>query len=346
MSAENRYSCQVKLPGFGQDAQVKLEQAKVLIVGMGGLGCPAAQYLVSVGVGTLAILDFDTVSQTNLHRQILFTEEDVGLLKVKAAATTLRRQNPHIAIIPISEKITSENVLSLVEDYDIVLDCTDNFATKTVLNDGCVLADTPLVYGAAYQYEGQVAVWNVLNGDGTRSPHYRDLFPSVESQPGADCASGGIMPTLTGITGCMQATEAIKYLAELPGLLSSQMLILSTQTMQTQVITLPKTSWTPITDLPETMQEISASQLKEAQKTGEYYLIDVRTPAEHAEFDIGGELIPLPDLLAGKTTIDTSRPIIFYCATGNRSLTAVHYMKTKHPELTTVSLAGGLVAWE
>ena len=171
-----RYSCQLALPGFNEATQQQLQNAKVLIVGAGGLGCPAAQYLVATGIGTIGIADFDTVSTSNLHRQVLYTPEETGLKKVVIACKKLQQQNPGITLIPHDVKITSENVMEVIMPYDIVLDCTDNFETKYLLNDACVLTGKPLVYGAIYQYEGQVAVWNILNDDGSSSPNYRDLF--------------------------------------------------------------------------------------------------------------------------------------------------------------------------
>jgi adenylyltransferase/sulfurtransferase len=169
-----RYSCQINLPGFAETAQQKLQQSKVLIVGAGGLGCPAAQYLAAAGVGTLAIADDDTISIGNLHRQILYTPAEIGKKKVIVMREKLQAQNPQINVITIEARINSDNALTIIKDFDIVLDGSDNFETRYLVNDACVLLNKPLVYGAIYQYEGQVAVWNVANEDGSRSPHYRD----------------------------------------------------------------------------------------------------------------------------------------------------------------------------
>src|SRR5450432_2561096 len=166
-----RYSCQLALPGFSEASQQQLQNAKVLIVGAGGLGCPAAQYLAAAGIGTIGIADFDTVSISNLHRQILYTPAEVGLKKAAISCKKLQQQNPGIALIPHDVKITSENVMEIILPYNILLDCSDNFDTKYLLNDACVLTGKPLVYGAIYQYEGQLAVWNVMNTDGTHTPN-------------------------------------------------------------------------------------------------------------------------------------------------------------------------------
>jgi molybdopterin/thiamine biosynthesis adenylyltransferase len=178
----SRYSCQVALPGFGERAQQLLQQAKVLIVGMGGLGCPAAQYLAAAGVGTLGLADDDIVSISNLHRQILYTPADADFKKVAVAVAKLQAQNPEIDIVPHQFKVTADNVLHLFEQYDVILDGTDNFETRYLLNDAAIILGKPLVYGAIYQFEGQVAVWNVLNADVTRSPNYRDLYPQVDAK--------------------------------------------------------------------------------------------------------------------------------------------------------------------
>ena len=159
----SRYSCQIALPGFGEAAQQQLNNAKVLIVGAGGLGCPAAQYLAAAGIGTLSIADNDVVSTSNLHRQVLFGPADSGQKKAIVAAGRLNQQNPGIKIIAHDHRVTSTNVMALVGQYDIVVDCTDNFETRYLLNDACVLSGIPLVYGAIYQFEGQVAVWNIKN---------------------------------------------------------------------------------------------------------------------------------------------------------------------------------------
>src|SRR5476651_1713166 len=177
----SRYSCQVALPGFGARGQQLLQQARVLIVGMGGLGCPAALYLAASGIGTLGLADDDTVSISNLHRQVLYTPGDAGLPKVAVAVSKLQAQNPDIHIIAHRVKIANDNVLQLFEQYDIIVDGTDNFETRYLLNDAAVISGKPLVYGAIYQFEGQVAIWNIKNADGSRSPNYRDVFPEVDA---------------------------------------------------------------------------------------------------------------------------------------------------------------------
>lgn len=345
MPSNERYSSQVKLPGFGVRAQAKLKNAKVVVVGLGGLGCPASQYLVRAGIGNLKLVDFDKISASNLHRQILYTEKSIGKYKVDTAADALREQNSDVNITTTRERINSDNVLSIIMSCDIVVDCTDNFEARYMLNDACVLSGKPLVYGAAYQFEGQVSVWNCSNKDGTRSPHYRDIFPSPELNLDADCNSGGVIPTLTGVIGCMEANEVIKYIADLPGLLCSQLLVFNSLTMQSKIIVLPTTSHTSVTELSRQNNEITVDDLRSGLASDTYNLVDVRSNQERLDFNIGGRHIPLPEILSGKIEPDFDKPIIFYCATGKRSATAVTHTLNNRPEANVLSLSGGIEAW-
>lgn len=341
-----RYSCQLALPGFDRETQRQLQNAKVLIAGAGGLGCPAGQYLAAAGIGTIGIADYDTISISNLHRQILYTPAEAGLKKVTVACDKLQRQNPGISVIPHNIKITSENVMELIRQYDVVMDCTDNFETKYLLNDACVLQGKPLIYGAIYQYEGQVAVWNLLNDDGTRSPNYRDLFPNVNATQVPNCADGGVMPTLAGIIGCMQANEVIKYFAKQGDLLSGKILLFDVQTMQSRIIKAARATKTNIKALTPTVEQpvISPKDLERMIDSESYELIDVRSVEEHDAFNIGGKNIPLDEVEKKSSLINLEKPIIMYCATGKRSGEAVGVLKNKFPGVEVFSLEGGLQA--
>jgi sulfur-carrier protein adenylyltransferase/sulfurtransferase len=346
-----RYSCQLALPGFGKETQLKLQKAKVLIAGAGGLGCPAAQYLASSGVGTIGIADDDVVSISNLHRQVLYTPEDIGLLKADIACRKLFAQNPQIKLLGLREKITSKNVFALLDDYDIIVDCTDNFETKYLLNDACVITGKPLVYGAIYQYEGQLAVLNVLNTDGTRSPNYRDFFPGVNATEIPNCATAGVIPPIAGIIGCMQAAEVIKYITGLGEVLSAKMLILDAATMQSRIIktgAVTKTTITEISNLPEanTFNLISAAELKKSISSNLYELIDVRNAAERNEFNIGGSHIPLEEIESVDLLRSINKATIFYCQSGKRSAEAVRIARNTYPGKDFFSLQGGLNAWK
>jgi len=342
-----RYSCQMELPGFGKKAQERLFNARVLIVGAGGLGCPAAQYLASCGVGTLGIADDDTVSLSNLHRQILYTPVDAGKPKAQAAAEWLMRQNPDITIVSHPIKVTTDNVLQILMDYDIIIDCTDNFDTRYLLNDAAVLSGKPLVYGSVYQYEGQVAVWNILNADGGRSANYRDLFPQVDATQVPNCTEGGVIPTLTGIIGCMQANEAIKYITQTGEILASKLLLFSALTLQSQIIKLPSITKTAISTLPgiKHVDSLSVQQLKKELETGNIELIDIRSSAEHDDFNIGGRHIPAYKLESAINQLDMAKTMVLYCTIGKRSAEVVIRLKELNPALSVCSLEGGIKAW-
>lgn len=335
-----RYQCQMALPGFGIESQELLKNAKVLIVGMGGLGCPSAQYLTSSGVGTIGIADDDIVSLSNLHRQILYTPDDTGAYKVDAAAKKLQQQNPSVSIIPYRLRITSSNIMELISEFDLIIEGADNFETKCLLNDACVLAGKPLVYGAIYQHEGQVSIWNVLQNDGTYSPHYRDVFPNAEESQVPNCREGGVIPTLAGVVGCMQANEALKYLIRSEETLAGKLWMMNVMTGKTQIIKLRKTS-VQITDLPQTIQLIRYEEFIKDQNSFE--MIDVRTREEHQNFNIGGKNIPLDELDHHTSLISSiSGPVIMYCQSGKRSMEAARKIKKEFPGKEILSLQNGL----
>jgi adenylyltransferase/sulfurtransferase len=334
-----RYHCQMALPGFGQRGQQLLQKARVLLIGAGGLGCPAAQYLAASGVGTIGLVDDDIVSESNLHRQILFTPKDVGLPKVEVASKRLQIQNPGVTIIPFHLRVTSSTIMELLKGFDLLIEGTDNFDTKYLLNDACVLSGKPLIYGAIYQYEGQVAIWNVLQKDGSYSPNYRDVFPDAETALVPDCSDGGVIPTLAGVVGCMQANEAIKYLTKVPTLLSGKLWMINIQEGNTRVVTLPKRTNVKITHLTETIPVVAFGDL---QQMNGCQLIDVRTNHEHNTFNIGGINIPLDELTNQLPEIPASQPLVCYCASGKRSMVAARLIKNRYPKVEIYSLSGGI----
>ena len=338
-----RYACQIALPDFGEAAQQRLKAGRVLVVGAGGLGCPVAQYLVAAGVGQVTIADFDTVSAGNLHRQILYTPDDMGQPKARIAAERLGRQNPHVVVQAFLEKISPENALALFKSQDLVIDCTDNFEARYLINDAAVLCGKPVVYGAIYQYEGQVALWNAPNGDGSRSPNYRDLFPEVNAAQIPNCVEGGIIPALAGIIGCMQANEAIRHLAGMPDSLAGRLLIFDAATMQSSVFKIGSVSRTSITALPPTKEVpwLTAEELATAGPDA-YLLVDVRNSEERALFHLGGLHVPLVQLGQRWTEIPDDRPVLFYCASGQRSAEAVKMWQALRPDVKAYSLQDGL----
>lgn len=339
-SEQNRYQCQIALPSFGASAQELLKNAKVLIVGMGGLGCPSSQYLAASGVGTIGIADDDIVSLSNLHRQILYTPEDIGKRKVEIVAKRLQQQNPEVKIIPIKERVTSENVMDLISEFDLIIEGPDNFETKHLLNDACVLAGKSLVYGAIYQYEGQVSIWNVPQKDGSFSPNYRDVFPNVEENQVPNCAEGGVIPSLAGIVGCMQTNEALKFLTRSEDILSGKLWMMNVLTGKTQIIKLKKSTTNTITELIPTVKAISFENFN--QNKDAFEIIDVRNEEEHAKFNLGGKNIPLNDLENRINEISNSNKILCYCATGKRSAAAVHILQKHFPNAAIFSLKGAI----
>jgi adenylyltransferase/sulfurtransferase len=342
-----RYSCQIALPGFGEAAQQLLTEAKVLVVGAGGLGCPALQYLAAAGVGTLGIADYDIVSIGNLHRQVLFSPADKDFKKAMIATKRLQRQNLQIKVVTHDVKVTAANVMELVSGYDIIVDCTDNFETRYVLNDAGVLSGKPVVYGAIYQFEGQVAVWNVKNENGTLSPNYRDLFDNVDATQVPSCAVGGVIPTLAGVIGCMQANEVIKYITKTGDLLKGKVLIFDAQSMQSRIIKIGSVTKTDITALPKMVDAITMSidDVKKGLDENTLELLDIRTDEERDEIDIGGEHIEVDELEDHWDYINNGTTKVLYCSSGKRSGEAVKMIKQKFPEAKVFSLEGGLGAW-
>ena len=342
----SRYSCQVALKGFGKKAQEKLKKAKVLIVGMGGLGCPLGQYLVSTGVGMVGIADYDTVSLKNLHRQILFSEKDVGKKKVDVAAKRLKSQNPQTEIVCHPYKITSENVLPLIKKYDIVVDCTDNFETRYLLTDASVLLKKPLVYGSIFQFEGQVSVFNVKNNNGTYSPNYRDIFSENNNVLIPNCDEGGVIPTIAGIIGIVQANEVIKYITGIGELLVSKLFIFNAKEAKSTIVNLPAVTKVEIQAIKrETVPLMTIAEFKNSMKKKEFESIDVRTHEEHNVFNIGGENIPLEILPDKLHSLNLEKPIVFYCRSGRRSGIAVQQVLKFNQNARVYSLEGGVNAW-
>lgn len=341
-----RYECQLPLQGFGKKGQEKLKNAKVLIIGMGGLGCPVSQYLVSSGIGTIGICDFDKVSLRNLHRQILYEEKDIGRKKVNAAKKRLEKQNSEIKIITYPYMLTPQNVLKTICEYDIVVDCTDNFDTKYLLNDACVILKKPLVYGSIIQYEGQVSVFNFKNADGSYSPNYKDIFPDANSTSILNCEEGGVIPTIAGIIGSIQANEVIKYISGVGSLLSSKLFIFDARQMSSFTIDLPAVTKAKIDALDERkVPQITANELKKSFNQNFYKLVDVRTREEHDKFNIGGENIPLDKLLSQASSLKFKKPTVFYCRSGRRSGEAVKFILQNDPKARIMSLNGGIKDW-
>ena len=342
-----RYTCQIALPGFSEAAQLRLQQAKVLVIGAGGLGCPAAQYLAAAGVGTLGIADYDVVSLSNLHRQVLYTPKDIGLKKAVVATERLQQQNPGIKVLAHDVKVNSGNVMEMIKPYNIVVDGSDNFDTRYLVNDACVLSHKPVVYGAIYQFEGQVAVWNTITPNGSYTPNYRDLFPQVDASQVPNCADGGVIPTLAGIIGCIQANEVIKYITQTGELLTARVLIFDALTLQSRVIKMGKVSQINITRLPDAIEVpvMSVAEVKAGLASGIVELIDIRTDQERDAIDIGGIHFEANELTEYLDELDGDSIKVLYCSSGKRSGEVVKQLQQLLPGRQFYSLEGGLKAW-
>lgn len=355
------YSRQMAMPQFGEEGQAKLKSTKIAVIGAGGLGAPVLQYLTAAGIGTIGIFDFDVVEESNLHRQVLFSTDDIGKPKADVAGERLKKLNPHITIRSSRVRITPENVVKQLEPYDLIVDGSDNFKTRYVVNDAALLLDIPLVYGSIYRFEGQVTVFNDVDIDGNRGPELRDLYPQP---PDAgfipDCSTAGVLGVLPGVIGSIQATEAIKIAAGIGNVLSGKLLVMDLLSMDTQMISFSKPYQRRKTDRAaikerlrnyrdekNNIQEISAQELLSLINSSEVInLIDVRTPDEHARINIGGKLIPLGEIESRSDEIDPDRKTVVYCETGQRSNEAIKRLKEMTGSDQLYNLKGGVHAWQ
>jgi adenylyltransferase/sulfurtransferase len=360
LSAEEqaRYSRHTLLPELGLDGQRRLKAGRVLVVGAGGLGSPAALYLSAAGLGVIGLVDFDTVDATNLQRQVLYTTDDVGRPKLEAARARLTAQNPHVQVVLHSERLSAANARALISAYDTVVDGTDNFPTRYLVNDVCVLTKTPNVYGSISRFDGQASVFAAADG-----PCYRCLHPEPPP-PGLiqNCAEAGVLGVLPGIIGVIQATEAIKLIAGIGEPLIGRLLLYDALRMRMRQIMLPRDPACPvcgdapsITDLVEYEQACAPAGEEESMTAEElrrwraarkpHVLIDVREPSEHAVNRIDGAiLIPLRQLPGRMSEIPRDQPVVVHCKMGGRSAIAVGMLKLAG--FDAHNLKGGIQAWE
>jgi molybdopterin/thiamine biosynthesis adenylyltransferase/rhodanese-related sulfurtransferase len=357
-----RYDRHLLLPEIGMEGQHKLKNASVLVIGAGGLGCPALLYLAAAGVGKIGIVDFDVVDISNLPRQILFSAEDAGKKKCIVAKEKLEKQNPFIQIQSYDVKLSPDNAFEIIYDYQIVVDGSDNFPTRYLLNDLCVKLDKPLVSGSVFKFSGQVGVFN-LNGSGS----YRCLFPhppSPEEMP--DCDTIGVLGVLPGIIGAMQASEAIKIITGFGDVLANQLMILDLKKNQQQLISytpneeiilqtknLPVLTdeeyqlfCSPKKDDPLEVKEILPEKLKQMiREQADFELIDVREQHERSVISLGGELFPLNTLLQHANEISKEKQVIFYCKTGARSQAGIRQLQEEFGFRNLYNLKGGIRAY-
>ena len=363
----SRYARHLILPEVGMEGQRKLKNAKVLCVGTGGLGSPLALYLTAAGIGTLGLVDFDVVDASNLQRQIIHSTWDIGRKKLDSAAEKLKALNPTVQIVKHDTMLSSANALDIIKDYDIVADGTDNFPTRYLVNDACVLLGKPNVYGSIFRFEGQASVFATENG-----PCYRCLYPEPPP-PGLvpSCAEGGVLGILPGLVGVIQATEAIKLILGNGEPLIGRLLLVDALNMRFRELKLRKNPECPVcgtnptvTKLidyqqfcgfaPESPEEklvkngipqLSVKDLKKRIDAGEdVFILDVREPYEYQIANIGGKLIPQNDVPQRLTEIDRDREIVVQCRSGARSQKIAEFLKQSgYPNV--VNLAGGILAW-
>lgn len=361
-----RYNRHFSLPEVGKEGQLKLKNAKILCVGAGGLGSPVLLYLAAAGIGTIGIIDDDCVALSNLQRQILFTESDINHKKVTAAKQHLLALNQHLNILTHDLRLTSQYAPALIQDYDLVMDCSDNFATRYIINDACFYARKPFVYASISQFEGQISTFIPENG-----PCYRCLFaspPAPELIP--NCAEGGVLGVLPGILGCLQANEAIKLILGIGQTLVKRLLLVDALHLNFRKLNYQQDAQcilcaqhTPYEQLSFhehdkynkkescvfmneiVINKISVKAFKQLQESGaDYELLDVREAFEYAICHLNGKLIPLGELPLRYHELDKNRHIIIHCKVGGRSHSAARFLMEKG--FTQVSnLAGGTDAW-
>ncbi|HYU90128.1 MAG TPA: molybdopterin-synthase adenylyltransferase MoeB [Gemmatimonadales bacterium] len=357
-----RYSRHLILPDVGVEGQQKLKAARVLLIGAGGLGSPAALYLAAAGVGTLGLVDFDVVDKTNLQRQILHGTSTVGESKLASATARIKDLNPNVRVEPFETRLTSENALDIIREFDIVADGTDNFPTRYLVNDACVLLDKPNVYGSIFRFEGQASVFHA-----TRGPCYRCLY-SEPPPPGLvpSCAEGGVLGVLPGIIGSIQAMETIKLILGAGQPLIGRLVLFDALKLQFRELKLEKDPDCPVCGTHPTVTElidyqafcgigaepsydgveITAHELRdEWQRHPDLLVVDVREPHEHEIAHIDGAvLIPLGELPDRLGELDGHREIVTHCHHGARSLKALEILKAAGFSKVR-SLRGGIDAW-
>ena len=359
-----RYSRHLIMPEVGMEGQQKLKAAKVLCIGTGGLGSPLALYLAAAGIGTLGLVDFDVVDYTNLQRQIIHSTPDVGRKKLDSAAEKLQAINPFLNIRKFDMRLSSENALALFREFDIIADGTDNFPTRYLVNDACVLTGKPNVYGSIFRFEGQASVFATEDG-----PCYRCLYPEPPP-PGLvpSCAEGGVLGILPGLVGVMQATEVIKLILGVGEPLIGRLLLIDALAMKFRELKLrknpecpvcgPNPTVTKLIDYNEfcgirgeekavevTTSDIQVEELKRRLDAGDnIYVLDVREPHEYQICNIGGHLIPLNDLPNRLSELDKNSEIVAHCKMGGRSAKAVDLLR-KSGFKNVRNLTGGILAW-
>lgn len=340
---KQRYLRHILLDEIGEEGQVKLKNAKVLVIGAGGLGCPILQYLTAAGVGKIGIIDDDVVDVSNLQRQVLYSEKNIGEQKVIAAQKRLEEMNSSIEILAYKDRLSANNAKELFLIYDIIVEGSDNFNTKYLANDTAILTNKPLVFGSIHKFSGQVSVFNYQYG-----PTYRCLFPEpgvAEEMP--SCSEVGVLGILPAIIGSLQANEVLKMILGIGEVLSGKLLVFDSLKMQQKVLPFSKNPEIIINKLDEmgfncerTSFSLTFDEFRRRKE--ELTLLDVRTGKERQKFHIGGTHIPLSELERRINELNSKKSYLIYCASGQRSQVAISLLKEFFPNTTFYSLEGGL----
>lgn len=351
-----RYARHIKIDGVGKEGQLKLKKAKVLVVGAGGLGCPVLQYLVAAGVGTIGVLDDDVVDVSNLQRQILFDIDDVDKPKVERSIAKLAKQNPYVNLVPHVFRLTNTNAVDLFALYDIVIDGSDNFPTRYLVNDACVIAGKPLVFGSIYKFEGQISVFNYKDG-----PSYRCLYPTPpKNGEVANCSDIGVIGVLPGVIGTRMAAECIKIILGLGEVLNGKLLLTDILGNKNMMLSITKkegnlarkeldADYEEFCGMKEEKplgESIFASELAQRLIKGEnIILVDVREPFEQEICLIKNSItLPLGEIPDRFEEIELNTPVVMVCHHGMRSLSAIRFLLTKG-YTNLVNLEGGIHSW-
>lgn len=355
-----RYNRHIIIPEFGIEGQKKLKNAKVLVIGSGGLGSPVLLYLAAAGVGTIGIVDYDIVDDSNLQRQVLFTKDDIGIPKVIAAKKKIKSLNPHIKVKTYNTQFTSENALDIIKDFDVVADGTDNFPTRYLVNDACVLSGKVNVYASIFRFDGQVSVFNAPKENGERHANYRDLFPTPPP-PGLvpSCAEGGVLGVLPGIIGSLQANEVIKVVTGIGEPLTNKLFTFNALSFESRTLNIHVPSerhqitelidyeffcGVPANDHVENNEEeISVEDYIKLIENEDVFLLDVREPHEYDISNLNGHLIPLGDLDHRYDEIPTDKKVVVHCKLGGRSAKAIEKLETEYGYDNLVNLKGGII---
>lgn len=358
-----RYEHHLNLPGFGAEKQEKLKAASVLVVGAGGLGCPVLYYLAAAGIGKIGIVDDDEVALTNLQRQILYSTKTIGRKKVIVAAEKISELNPHLEVKTYCERLTNVNTLQILNEYDVVADCSDNMATRYMINDACVLAGKSLVSGSVFRYEGQVISLNCPTKNDGRSPDYRAVYPEVENNDASvDCNTAGVLGVVPGIVGCMQANEIIRLITADVDLFEPKLIAVNAANVgltQLSIAGLKSSgkpgpanreaflNWKYESDNCKTSLNMTPEELIVAMNEQPApLLLDVRMPNEFPEAEgLKAMNIPLPLLENSLDQIGDAKKIIVFCKSGVRSEKARRILEAKFTDCTIQSLQGGVMAW-